>query len=723
MPEIVNDVAREYAEAGFRCIPCNGKRPAAGNEWQINASTAPEWLDRWWPEDEDNGQNIGILTGDGFVVIDIDPRAGGDDTWARLVAAYGEPETTVESKTGGFGRHLYYRFHGSAVGSLGPGVDVKGPGGQVIEYPSIHPETGNQYEWVDGKDPREALIGDAPPWLVGLLTRRDAAPARDSGRQVWQPWCDWTGQEQHDIATALQAIPPDIDYPQWVEIGMALHSTGASQAFAMWEAWSRGGSKYTPGECARKWRSFREDGNTQLGTVFWFAQQNPEYSGNTPPSVQGVEIPTSLIEWEPETPEPFPTHLLNVPGMVGELVTAIDKSAAYKQPALALASALTIVSALAARRYKTSTGAGLNLMVAGIAGTGGGKDHGRTCLTDALIAAGCADRIGGDDIASSAAIVEEIGRKPHVKVFRKDEFGEWLQKIGSKRAPPHLADIKGTINELMTASTSTYMGRAKASSEKQREPIHHPNLVLYCTGTPESTFSAMSSSDSENGFLNRFAIFWGNKDRGLRDRKARSFHLSEDLKSRMRAISGSLEPGELPDLMDVSALTDAKPTLIPVEIAPDADDVFRNVELRANAELNRGNHIWARAELLALKLSALVAIGIDSDKPVVDVDLARWGADLSQHLTERFAQEFNSRQAGSTHHQILNDLRKTIYRLGGQASRSDFARYLQQYSKREREEAIKTLVEGGFATMEEHKTAGRPKTIFKMKSKSKDKQK
>lgn len=723
MPEIFNDVVREYAEAGFRCVPCDGKNPGiAGPGWQIHASTAPEWLDKWWPEDGESPHNVGILTGDGFVVVDIDPRSGGDETWARLVAANGEAVATVESKTGGFGRHLYFRHHGPVVGSLGPGVDVKATGGQVVEYPSVHPETGNQYEWVTGKDPRDATICDAPGWLADLLTKRDTAPSTH-GRQTWQPWHDWSDEEGEQVADALMAIPSDISYPQWVEIGMALHSSGASQAFGLWDAWSQRGDKYTPGETARKWRSFSDNGRVTLATMFWHAEAHghtiapgalPEPTAS---ELAGLDTPPSLIDWMPDAPQAMPEHLLNVPGLVGDIANAIESSAAYSQPALSLAASLTAMSVLASRQYKTATHAGLNLMVAGISGTGTGKDHGRTCVLKMLTMTDCLSHIGGDDIASSAAIISELQQHP-VKLFRKDEFGEWVKKISGRNAPPHLADIKGTINEIFTSSLSDYTGRAKASSETKREPIKHPHLIIYATGTPESTFSAMSGSDSENGFLNRFAMFWGNRDRGKRNRKARSFYLAQETIGTLREIAGkSADPTDFGSLMDVGDLIGAEPEEKQVAMTADADDVFSRVEDVSNVELARGNYIWARAELLAIKLASLAAIGVNHLEPVVDADLARWGAELSIYLTDRFAQEFRSRQSGSAHHAILNDMRRIIYDQGGSATKTDFARKLQKYSSRERAEAIKTLVEGGFVTMEGAGTKGRKTTIFKAMSK------
>ncbi len=93
--------------------------------------------------------NIGVATGGGLLVIDLDAPALGDETWRRLVEGR-EPVETVEAITGR-GRHLYFDAQGlgaipSSAGRLGPGVDVRGEGGYVVAPPSRH-ASGWRYVW------------------------------------------------------------------------------------------------------------------------------------------------------------------------------------------------------------------------------------------------------------------------------------------------------------------------------------------------------------------------------------------------------------------------------------------------------------------------------------------------------------------------------------------------------------------------------------------------
>jgi hypothetical protein len=127
--------------------------------------------------------NIGLRTGSGLVVVDIDE--GADLTGLDL------PET-VEVRTGSGGRHLYYSYDKplrNSAGKLGRHIDIRGDGGQVVYPGSIHPTTKRPYEFV--RPPWEYPLAPLPEWIVDRLTAPKvpaslpagaAAPAASNGR-------------------------------------------------------------------------------------------------------------------------------------------------------------------------------------------------------------------------------------------------------------------------------------------------------------------------------------------------------------------------------------------------------------------------------------------------------------------------------------------------------------------------------------------------------------
>ena len=72
------------------------------------------------------------------------------------------------------------------------------------------------------------------------------------------------------IDHALKACCGALGYHDWIRVGMALKSTGASDALDLWIKYSRLHPKYKPGECEDKWNDFR--GDVGLGTLYLLAK-------------------------------------------------------------------------------------------------------------------------------------------------------------------------------------------------------------------------------------------------------------------------------------------------------------------------------------------------------------------------------------------------------------------------------------------------------------------
>ena len=162
--------AREYVERGWSVIPLQhaDKRPLIRwQEFQYRRAEPPEvesWLQRW-PD-----ANLGVVTGlvSGLIVVDIDPAHGGEESLAALQAAKGTLPVTQSVRTGGGGRHLYFRHPGGVIrnrAGLRPGIDLRGDGGYVVAPPSLHPN-GRRYAWIPDRGSHEAALASLPVWLL-----------------------------------------------------------------------------------------------------------------------------------------------------------------------------------------------------------------------------------------------------------------------------------------------------------------------------------------------------------------------------------------------------------------------------------------------------------------------------------------------------------------------------------------------------------------------------
>jgi hypothetical protein len=115
-----------------------GKHPRL-KDWRNTASKDAGTIAGWWKQWPQ--ANVGILTGarSGIVVLDVDPRHGGDDDLATLLAEHGPLPETVTVATGGGGAHHYFAHPGGTVEgyNLTPGLELKGDGQFVVAPPSL----------------------------------------------------------------------------------------------------------------------------------------------------------------------------------------------------------------------------------------------------------------------------------------------------------------------------------------------------------------------------------------------------------------------------------------------------------------------------------------------------------------------------------------------------------------------------------------------------------
>lgn len=133
------------------------------------ATTDVDLVRQWWTEQPD--ANIGAPCAlNGWAVLDIDPRHGGNQSLAVLEQRVGVLPGTVMQLTGGDGLHILYRTPGvSLPGTLGPGLDVK-HNGYILLAPSVH-ASGTRYRWFgSGRFRQPELV-----WPAVLTPRQRSA--------------------------------------------------------------------------------------------------------------------------------------------------------------------------------------------------------------------------------------------------------------------------------------------------------------------------------------------------------------------------------------------------------------------------------------------------------------------------------------------------------------------------------------------------------------------
>ena len=150
-----------------------GKHPSLPNGFY--GASQDEATLRKWHKLTNGNMNIGFRMGNGLCVFDIDPRNGGDETFSQLEAIHGSLPRTPKVRSGGGGRHFYFRCpkglkkKGKGNWSF-EGIDLIAEGSQVVAPPSLH-FSGNRYQWELAPIGIEAGceqvdFADLPEWIL-----------------------------------------------------------------------------------------------------------------------------------------------------------------------------------------------------------------------------------------------------------------------------------------------------------------------------------------------------------------------------------------------------------------------------------------------------------------------------------------------------------------------------------------------------------------------------
>ena len=180
-----------------------GKHPIPRHGFQ-DATKNPVLVARWWSHFPT--ANIGVPTGTpiGLLVVDMDPKNGGDQTLCRLQADHPFPPTyTVRTPSGGL--HFYFSTLGvdpplrSSAGRLGLGIDTRGDGGYIVVPPSRTPN--GLYSVEDAVMP-----SPIPSWMVAALQVTTPGKSKRSERT--------TGEDAGNgraLAVQHYSPPPPVD--------------------------------------------------------------------------------------------------------------------------------------------------------------------------------------------------------------------------------------------------------------------------------------------------------------------------------------------------------------------------------------------------------------------------------------------------------------------------------------------------------------------------------
>lgn len=337
-----------------------------------------------------------------------------------------------------------------------------------------------------------------------------------------------------------------------------------------------------------------------------------------------------------ETHGEFPAHLLDCPGVVGDLAAWMTRTAPRPLPAANLLTALAMVGTAAGRRFCGPTESGTAIYGLALAPSGSGKAHPIRAAQHIMRKAGLAMMIAPSSWMSGSALIQHLGRQPCC-MTQADEVGEFFAKLNGAKASPHERAISGVIRELFGINWGSYTtpGWANSNSAATTPPvIHAPAYSFIGYSVPEAVWEAMQGADVTNGMLNRFLLVPSLVAGVEQDDPESVFDVPDSLVASLRAIAEVGGP-----LASATMHSDmATEPLCRVQFeggkTGDAAALFRELR-RYCQEHPAGEHLMKRTAEIAIRLATVRAIGRDGQRAAVTLPDMDWGRNVALFSADR----------------------------------------------------------------------------------------
>jgi len=212
-----------------------------------------------------SGGNVGLRPRPGRVVLDVDPRNGGDRGLYALEMYFPEIEKAPRTRTGSGGFHIFLSVPedlalSPVLRGYGGGIEIKGSHHQVVAPGSRHPDNGEQYVT---EIPFSGPPPMAPEGLLSLMTlppRQPSAPAEAGVMSAAQ------------LEKALGFLDPIKfgEYESFFRLICAAHhaTAGDPEAMGVFLDWAAGDPKYADADAENEtmWDSLSLDRDSGVTT-------------------------------------------------------------------------------------------------------------------------------------------------------------------------------------------------------------------------------------------------------------------------------------------------------------------------------------------------------------------------------------------------------------------------------------------------------------------------
>ena len=220
----------------FVYIPINANSKIAKNSWKHVKKTNESAFSV--------GDNRAIITGQisDIIVVDIDVKDNGVETWFELTQKHGDPQTLIQRSPNG-GYHYFFKytkFIKTSVKINDIGIDIRADGGYIVCEPSKI--NNKRYKFMNDNE-----IKELPEWLLSWILLDSKYKEKINTVKTPKKNTVINDNIYHldDLAIikCLDGLPDKYcnDYKLWLPITTALKSVDAEK---LWNNWSSTSEKY-----------------------------------------------------------------------------------------------------------------------------------------------------------------------------------------------------------------------------------------------------------------------------------------------------------------------------------------------------------------------------------------------------------------------------------------------------------------------------------------------
>ena len=727
--QIFADNAPRLFENGYNILPVVPltKAPAIKGWSNFCENAQSEFQVDNWCEQYPN-YNIGIPLGshNKLIAIDFDNDIGGMHKEIEKllhgspIKKKGQKGYTAFYKSNGERPKKWFK-EGQAV------VELLATGNQTVIPPSVHPETKQPYVWLTTDTLFDMPADELPMLPTDFVERVDKIFGYTERIIDFNKKYSGELPPLEEIQKALSFVPSG-EYAMWITIGMSLNHNYGDAAYPIWDDWSRKAANYKDDGMSYKWQSFGKYGGSvvTIGTLLHYAigygyiKPQTDIQIDITPSFQITSSSEKKEAIAKDTPPPIthelPEHLLNAPGLPGQIAAWIDTVSIKKQPVLALGAAISAAGTIMAHRVRSESDLRTNFMVLGLAESGSGKERARQCI-DSLFRAAGIDHLLLGDFASDVGLLESLAQNNAIGLSMIDEIGREIQSLNNSRAG-HEAKILTTMMKMFSSASSIYRGKQYGNAkDRPRQDIVEPCLNIYGTTVPKRFFDALTSDEAIDGFLARWLVF-----------------ASNDIQPEMtEGISCNNPPQqlikEIEYIQAMPAYKEASPTMVQMQRTPNPKTIpFSQearrllAELSATCEKNRVTEIckggllapiWSRTREHAIKL-ALVAHPYRGG--IIESVTMDWACQMALYLTKVASKAILENISDTDHEKALKRIHGIIERYNERNNADIPHRTLSARTTfikaRERNEILTQLSESGMIQVREETNSNQQTSYF-----------